>query len=298
MFKSLLLLILSLILALSLCACDPGPGIDGSRAPDGSDEETGDGTPYNGFIAVMTEIKERGDETAALGLPVNSEYYYSFAGASVSALRYAAEYILWLKGEGDTLASLTADSRYTGWGTIAEINYASPYPCYFEGLLLEVQGKYEECTEPYAAASIMPLFPKEGLDFYYLKSMSVEALYTLRNTLRSLEDAIYASYTPVITGAEWDRNMFDAEYLVAKSHDEVRGADYEKALWYAKNALKADPFAETVWQNAAMCAMYALDLELMGEYVDEGLAVFPQDETLLMFRQSMIDAVKEMEAGH
>ena len=53
----------------------------------------------------------------------------------------------------------------------------------------------------------------------------------------------------------------------------------------------------TVWHSAAMCAMYALDLELMGEYVDEGLAIFPQDETLRMIRQSMIDAVSEMEAG-
>ena len=61
-------------------------------------------------------------------------------------------------------------------------------------------------------------------------------------------------------------------------------------------ALKADPFTAQVWQNAAMCAMYALELKLMGEYVDEGLAIFPQDETLLMLRESMIDAVKKMES--
>ena len=160
-----------------------------------------------------------------------------------------------------------------------------------------MQGKYEECVESYASASIMPLFPQEGLDFYYLKNMSVESLYKLRDTLRGLEDTIYGVYTPVLTGAEWSHDLFDAEYLIAKSREEVKAADYEKALWYAKNALKVDPFRDTVWQNAAMCAMYALDLELMGEYVDEGLAIFPQDETLLMFRQSMIDAVTKMEAG-
>lgn len=82
----------------------------------------------------MKEIKTRGDKTSEMGLPVNSEYYYSFAGASVSAFRYAVEYILWLKGEGDTLDSFTSGSRYSGFDTIAEINCSSPYPTYFEEL--------------------------------------------------------------------------------------------------------------------------------------------------------------------
>ncbi len=297
MLKRIRLLILSLLLAFSLCACDVASFLPGNQSPAGTDGSTGDSTSYETFIAVMKEITERGDKAAELGLPVHSEYYYSFAGASVSALRYAVEYILWLKGEGDTLASFTSGSRYTGWKTIAEIQYASPYPSYFEGLLLEVQGKYEECTEPYAWASIMPMFPKEGLDFYYLKKMSTASLYELRDTLRGLEDTIYGAYTPILTGAEWDRSLFDAEYLVARSYDCVQSAEYEEALWYAKHALKADPFTAEVWHNAVMCAMVALDFEQMGAYVDEGLAAFPQDETLLMFRQSMIDAVTEMEAG-
>ena len=296
MYKRILALTLSLLLAASLCSCGLGSVFSGNDTSGDSGDTAGDGTSYKDFITVMKEIKERGDKTAELGLNVNSEYYYSFAGASVSALRYAVEYILWLKGEGDTLESFTSGSRYTGWAAIAGINYASPYPSYFEGLIYEVQGKYEECAEPYAWASVMPMFPKEGLDFYYLKNMSVGSFYALRDELRALEDAIYGAYVPLPGGAEWDRNMFDAEYLSAMSRESVQSADYESALRYAKQALKADPFNAAVWHNAAMCAMYALDLELMGEYVDEGLAIFPGDETLLMFRQSMIDAVTEMEA--
>ena len=68
----------------------------------------------------MKEIKTRGDKTSEMGLPVNSEYYYSFAGASVSAFRYAVEYILWLKGEGDTLDSFTSGSRYRFFCTTTE----------------------------------------------------------------------------------------------------------------------------------------------------------------------------------
>ena len=101
--KRILWLFLAFVLALSLSACDLSSILPWTQSPDGEDGLIGDGTSYHDFIAVMQEIKERGDETAALGLPVNSEYYYSFAGASVSALRYAAEYILWLKGEGDTI---------------------------------------------------------------------------------------------------------------------------------------------------------------------------------------------------
>lgn len=299
MFRKVLVIMLSIwVLTSSLCACGLDSIVPGRQtSSETKEEQIGDGTSYRDFITVMSETKEKGDKTAELWLPVNSEYYYSFAGASVSAMRYAVENILLSKSEGGTLESLTADSPYVGWETIAEINYASPYPSYFEGLVLEVQEKYEESVEPYALSSIMPLFPEEGLDFSYLAEMSVSSLRELRDTLRELEDSIYAVYTPVLTGVERDPDMFDPEYLIVKSAESVEREDYVKALWYAKNALKADPFDVTVWHNAAMCAMYALDLELMGQYVDEGLAIFPQDETLLMFRKSMTDAVKEMEEG-
>ena len=292
MFRKTAVLILAFLLAGVFCSCSLSPVLSGQEGGN-----AGDATDTDTFLSVMREIKAWGDRTAALGLRVHSEYYYSFAGASVGALRYAAESILWLKGEGDTMESFTSGSRYTGWETIAEINYASPYPSYFEGLLLEIQGKYEECIDPYAAASIMPLFPEEGLDFYYLKKMSVADLYELRDTLRAFEDTLYAVYTPALTGAEWDRNGFDPEYLLAKSRESVQSAEYGDALRYAKLALKADPFDAVVWQNAALCALYALDLELMGEYLDEGLTAFPEDETLQMLRQSMMDAVSEMEAN-
>lgn len=110
--------------------------------------------------------------------------------------------------------------------TIAEINCSSPYPTYFEGLLYEVQGKKEEAIESYAWASIMPTFPEEGLDFYYLKNMEVNKLYELRDTLREVEESIYSVYAPVLTGAERDRTMYDSESLISKSSECVKEADY------------------------------------------------------------------------
>ena len=310
MIKKTITLLLALLLVVLLCSCNLTPvhqgdetTVNDSTTKKQTEDETtfdedpvvGDGTSYTSFIEVMRQIKEFGDKTSEYGLTVNAEYYYSFAGASISAFRYAVECILWLKGEGDTLDSFTADSHYSGFDKIAEIDYSSPYPSYFEGLIYEVQGKYDECVTPYASAAVMPLFPEEGLDFYYLKKMSIEGLYELREELRAIEEDIYSEYVPVLTGHEWDRKMFDTDYLLGMSSNEIQNSNYEEALFYAKQALKSNPFKAESWQNAAACAMYAEQLELMGEYVEEGLAIFPEDENLLVLKQALINALDSME---
>ena len=294
MLKRFLSLALAVLMTLSLCSCDFRSLSGGEQTSSDNvkdDPIVGDGSSYSEFINVMKEIKTRGDKTSEMGLPVNSEYYYSFAGASVSAFRYAVEYILWLKGEGDTLDSFTSGSRYSGFDTIAEINCSSPYPTYFEGLLYEVQGKKEEAIESYAWASIMPTFPEEGLDFYYLKKMEVNKLYELRDTLREVEESIYSVYAPVLTGAERDRTMYDSESLISKSSECVKEADYTSALYYAKQALRVDPFDELVWQNAVICAIYSEDFILAGEYIDEATAIFPKNEKLIEIKRAMLDAI-------
>ncbi|GEM_PF-798723 len=305
MQKRWLSVLLILILVCSLCACKKEPDTPdatpagaseaGTLSGSGGNEDSVSATSCDDFIALMSSIKERGDKTTQLGLQATGEYYYSFAGASTSALRYAVEYILWLKGEGDTLANFTSDSRYSGWDTIAEINYASPYPSYFEGLLLEIQGKYDESIKPYSIASIMPSFPDEGLDFYYLKKMEVADQYALRDRLRDLEEEIYRAYKPKLTGRDWDRYLFNTDYLLGLSSESVDAGDYAKALEYARLALKADPFSADVWSNAAACALLAQDLPLTGSYVDEGLAIFPEEERLLELRRSFLRAGEGME---
>ena len=76
---------------------------------------------------------------------------------------------------------------------------------------------------------------------------------------------------------------------------EIQNSNYEEALFYAKQALKSNPFKAESWQNAAACAMYAEQLELMGEYVEEGLAIFPEDENLLKLKQALLNALDSME---
>ena len=88
MTKRILTLLLALLLVLSLGACKNSNQDD---PPNGDDPAVGDGTSYSDFMEVMGDIKKYGDDSAELNLTAQSEYYYFFAGASVSAFRYAVD---------------------------------------------------------------------------------------------------------------------------------------------------------------------------------------------------------------
>lgn len=278
-----LILIIITMLAFSACGSTAG------------DTDTVENTSYDDFIEAMTQIKGYGDITSAMELPVHSAYYYSMAGAGAGSLRFAVEYILWLKGEGESFDAFTSGSPYTGWDTIAELNYASPYPYYFEGLLLEIQG--ESGDDCYANSVLTPLFPEEGLNFGYLKNTGVEELYDLRNRLLALEGEIYEVYTPDITGFTRDWKNCDSAYLRSLSEEALGAGDYAAALETARIALRGDPFDSVNWNNAMACALFAGEWEEMGAYLDEGLTVFPDDENLLAMKQAITDASGELSEG-
>ena len=46
-----------------------------------------------------------------------------------------------------------------------------------------------------------------------------------------------------------------------------------------------------------MCALTAEEFSLMGAYIDEGLAVFPEDEKLLLLKEMINDALEDMEVS-
>lgn len=235
------------------------------------------------FIRTMEAVRDEGKKCAEAGMKTQSAYYYSFAGAGTSSLRYAVETILYLKGEGESLEALTADSRYTGWDRIAAVSYASPYPWYFEGLTYQVQGEKDKAKECYKNALLNPLFPEEGLDFAYLKNRKVDELYALRDKLRALEDDIYAVWTPpAYTAYERSNMTFSCEYLRALSSEAISAGENEAAYAHAKIAVRNDPFDVLNFKNAAVCAIACEDLTAAAEYIDDGLILAPEDEGLKM----------------
>jgi len=46
-----------------------------------------------------------------------------------------------------------------------------------------------------------------------------------------------------------------------------------------------------------MCALTAVKISLMGAYIDEGLAVFQEDEKLLLLKDMINDALEDMEVS-
>lgn len=256
---------------------------------DPKDWKMDESTPvHTQFRQVMERISQYGDRAAKLTLDAQSDYYYSLSGAGISSMRYAVEYILWLKGEGEDLTSFTADSLYTGWDTIAGINYASPYPYYFEGLIYHIQGKTEEAVDCYANASIMPLFPEEGLDFFYFKDLKIEELYSLRDELRTQEEALYVSFHPGNSGIPRDYRNYDCSYLCSLAREACDTEDYRMAYLYSKSALKNDAFNAVNYITAAACGIGAEDYITAADYVDEGLLIAPDDEGLKQLSEAII----------
>jgi hypothetical protein len=264
--KRLLTCLLAAALVLSLAACD------------GKDKGGGDG--YDAFVNAMADMKEAGDKLANDGLDFQAQSMYAFAGASLSSCRYAVEYILWLKGEGDSIEAVTEGSRSADWDDIAAVCYASPYPYYFEGLVFHVQGKNDEAKPCYTAALLNPAYPEDGVDFYYLKNMEVADLYKLRDELRTKEAEVYALITVSPVRIERDEYSFYPEYLRAKSKEALEAGDNAGAAAYAKAAVLNDSFDPLNFRNAVLCCIAAEDAQSAARYLDAGLLIAPEDEGL------------------
>lgn len=277
--KRIIAALLCAALALSLAAC-------GGRTASG-DTDTKD------FLKAMDDLCASGDSLAQQGLSLQAESYYAFAGSSVSSLRYAVEYILWLKGEGDTLDGLAAESRYAGWDSIASVCYASPYPYYFEGLLWQIQGENDKAKTAYENTLLNPAYPEDGVDFYYLRNMEIDALYSLRDELRDKEAEIYGKYAPAPVSVERDPYLFDTEYLRAKSAEAMEAGDYATAAAYGKNAVLNDPLDPLNFRNAVLCCVYNDEGDHAAAYLDAGLVIAPEDEGL----QTLYNAFSQIGGG-
>jgi hypothetical protein len=245
-------------------------------------------TSVDDYIAGINESVKWGETWTTDGFAIQGEYYYSLAGLEASSLRFAIEQILYLRGEGESLDALTEGSRFTDWNTIAEINYSSPFPYYFEGLLYQFQGKTEEAAQAYNGALASPLFPDDGLDFYHLRNMEISELYELRDRLREMETAIYTAYSPVISGYMRDAMNGNAEYMVIQSALAVNEKDFPLAFTRARIAVQNDPFNPDSIVCAASAAITCGEYVQAARYIDNGLLLAPEDEGLNRLRELFI----------
>ena len=213
---------------------------------------------------------------ADMGVTLQAEYFYGLALAPVSSLRFCAENILWLKGEGETLEDIVKAAPYGTWDDIVGAGPGSPMPFYFEGLLYQVQGKETEAADCYKKAKANPIYEKP--DFYYLKSMSVEELYALRDACVEKELAILNEYTPRTvlyaprTGAE-----FSPVYHGALANEMLTAGDGFAAHGCLLNAVLANPQIPDYYAPAILMGLEIGNADTAALLANEGLWAFPEN---------------------
>jgi tetratricopeptide (TPR) repeat protein len=296
--KAILATILAILTILTVTACGrvAGQTESSSRKSKNSSEEVE--YLHVQMINAMSELKKTGDERKENGIDLLANYYYGVAGASISAFRFAVDCMLYLKGEGESLSEIVGDA-YDDWDTIAAINYASPYPDYFEGLIYQIQDDEDKAKECYVNAILNPNFPEQDISFYYLFDFSIDELYSLKEELTAFEKSIYEVFTPVSDVCERNPYNHNDEYLRAAAQEVLKKnpEDIETAFKYYNTALLVNPFEG---KNFAACALISLrlgDLESAIYYVNEGLFIDEECEELGKLAEALQSSLERVESN-
>jgi tetratricopeptide (TPR) repeat protein len=290
--KKFIVFIVTAALLLSLCACG-GSETGGSDTPQtastvsassgaatgssGIAEPAADAPAHEQLFYEVRQMLETAEQQGNAGYPLVEEYLKGMAQAEISSLRQCADTTLWLRGEGANLAEVIGSAPYGSWDAIVGAGPGSDAPFYFEGLLFTFQGKDSEAQACYDKAAKNPQHKER--DFYYLRNLSIEELYKVKEDAAALENEIWQSFTPRTkllaerTGAE-----FLPEFHLTMA-DSCKDCPTD-ALQYAVNALLVNPFSSTLYSAAAVYAMDAYDVEQAVEFINEGLFMFPEDGTL------------------
>lgn len=243
----------------------------------------------DGFESLYTQ----GQEYAGQGLQIQADYAYGWAAASVSAMRYCVDCLLYLKGEGDDLEGVVGGRR-GDWDEIAALGYASPYPYYFEGLVYNAQGKNDDARRCYESALINPAFSAEHDEALSLiLTFTVKELKSLRQQLAELEDKVYAAYRPEATkyprnNLNWSDAYLRSEARAALSADET---NLRAALRHYEAALAVNPFEGDNFFGCALMHLYLGESDKLYFYVNEGLYADPEHEGLGRLAQALSEEV-------
>jgi tetratricopeptide (TPR) repeat protein len=234
------------------------------------------------YIDGFAKFYEQGNEYTELGLQIQADYAYGWAAASISSMRYCIDCLLYLNGEGETLEQVTGQ-RMDNWDEIAAMNYASPYPYYFEGLVYNVQDKNEDARKCYEKALVNPAFSSQTDEsLSVLLTLSVKQLKSLKKKLIEWEDKIFAVYQAERNPYPRSEFNYSDKYLrtLAREVLEEDQTNYRSALRHYKAALAVNPFDGDNFVGCALMSLYMDDMDRTFFYVNEGLYVDPEHEGL------------------
>ncbi len=234
---------------------------------------------YEAYLAMVDKLYRAGFYFNEYGLWRQAEFALSAAASAAGSLRLCAESVLFLKNEGDSLEALTA-GRFHDWDSLARLSPVCPYPDYFEGLAYQMQGMSDKAEEYFTRALTFPTWPEAGWNFSYLKMLSVEELYAVRDSLLEAEALLYHEFTPSLAPIPRDTLNFSPEYLAARAQEELAAENAELAFAYAQTAVLADPFSGSPYALAAAVALALEDGESAAAYLNDGLLTDPAHEGL------------------
>lgn len=234
------------------------------------------------YIDGFRKFYELGNEYTQQGLQIQARYAYGWAAASVSSMRRCVDCLLTAKG-GKPVSDSSSDELPPDWDTIAAMNYASPYPWFFQGLADQAEGRTNEAEACYENALVNPAFDSEyGKALFVLGAMPAGELKTLQKKLTGLEDQIFAVYTPEPADIPWDARSFDDVYLCLRARETLQAdeTNYRGALRYYQAAVAVNPFDGDNFAGCALMCLYLNDSDRTFYYVNEGLYVDPNHEGL------------------
>lgn len=236
----------------------------------------------NEYVDGFYKFYELGGQYTEQGLQLQADYAYGWSAASLSSMRYCVECLMYLKGEGDTLEELV-DGRRADWDEIAALNFASPYPWFFEGLICHIQNQNDEAVACYEKALMNPAFSAEyGEALMVLAAMSKRELRLLEEKLVEMENQVLAAYSPEYTVYPRSAMGYDDKYLRALAQETLAAdnTDYAGALRHYEAALAANPFDGDNFVGCALMYLYLDDISKACFYINEGLFVDPEHDGL------------------
>jgi len=248
----------------------------------------------NEFIDSLSALYDKGAEYSKDGVAQVTDYLYGTAAAGTSAMRYAVDCLLYMKGEGSTLADVVGD-RLGDWDKIAALGYASPYPYIFEGITDEADGKTDAAKDCYTKAVANPNLPNNSELLKTLPTLDTAALKKLKTRLTTLEDKIFAAYTPVQQSIPRSEYNFSAAYLRSEGRKVLQTdkTAYNDALDYYFAAVRIAPFDGDTY--AGIVTLYAglKDSGQMANWLEIGLLVAPENKTLNTYKATLQEVLNK-----
>ena len=266
-----------------------GSAEEESGATPGQEEDEGNFTPilredssYDGelmyaFIDGVVEVLETALESDKIGMDVVTSHYYGTAAASISAMRYAVDCLLEIRG-----AAPGDDGRPDDWDVIAALGWASPYPYLFEGIVLTAKGNSGAARSRFEKAALNPVLGEDDADLLVIIEMNIEQLQSLRSALTEVEDRIFEVYTGFFRTVPRGEFNFSAAYLRSEGRKvlEADESAYYEALDYYFAALAADPFDVGTYLGIVMIYTSMEDMDGMRRWLNTGMLVDPENEKL------------------